>query len=116
MHELSLCRAIAAVVRPHAEGRVVDVVRLRVGSLRQVVPESLAFCWTMVRDAEHLGDAELEMEMIPAAVRCEICDAESTIESRWSVACPLCSSAQVTILAGDEFLVTSVDLRGVGYG
>jgi hydrogenase nickel incorporation protein HypA/HybF len=40
VHELSLCEAIAGVVKPHAGGRHVDVVRVRIGALRQVVPES----------------------------------------------------------------------------
>ncbi|MCK5756142.1 MAG: hydrogenase maturation nickel metallochaperone HypA, partial [Mycobacterium sp.] len=55
MHELSLCHAIAGVVTSHAEGRPVEVVRVRVGALRQVVPDSLLFCWSIVRDHEGLG-------------------------------------------------------------
>ena len=43
MHELSLCEAIAGVVKPYADGRHVDIVRVRIGALRQVVPESLSF-------------------------------------------------------------------------
>jgi hydrogenase nickel incorporation protein HypA/HybF len=41
VHELSLCEAIVGVVKPYADGRHVDVVRVRIGALRQVVPESL---------------------------------------------------------------------------
>ncbi|MGB2810161.1 MAG: hydrogenase maturation nickel metallochaperone HypA, partial [Mycobacterium sp.] len=73
MHELSLCRAIAAVIRPHAVGRRVDVVRVQVGALRQVVPDSLAFCWTIVRDDENMADAELELEFVAAEVACRGC-------------------------------------------
>ena len=61
MHELSLCHAIAGVVTSHAEGRPVEVVRVRVGALRQVVPDSLLFCWSIVRDHEGLGAAELQI-------------------------------------------------------
>lgn len=110
MHELSLCRAIAGVVRPYAEDHRVEVVRVRVGALRQVVPESLAFCWTVVRDHEGMPDAELELELVAAAVRCRSCRAESTISSQWSLCCPRCQSWEVELLRGDEFLVTSVDV------
>lgn len=110
MHELSLCQAIAGVVKPHAAGRRVDVVRVKVGALRQVVPDTLSFCWTLVRDHEGMEGAELELELVPAEVACRACGAQSTIESRWSVCCPQCDSADVAVVRGEEFLVTSVDV------
>jgi hydrogenase nickel incorporation protein HypA/HybF len=111
MHELSLCEAIAGVVRPHASGRHVDVVRVRVGALRQVVPESLTFCWSLIRDYESLPDAELELELIAAEVVCRSCAARSAIESRWSLLCPACGNADVEVICGDEFLVTSLEVH-----
>ncbi len=110
MHELSLCEAIAGVVKGHADGRHVDVVRVRVGALRQVVPESLSFCWTLVRDAEDMPDAELELECVSAEVQCRACGRQSEIESPWSIWCPRCDSSDVEVLRGNEFLVTSLDV------
>ncbi|HPY23752.1 MAG TPA: hydrogenase maturation nickel metallochaperone HypA [Mycobacterium sp.] len=110
MHELSLCRAIAGVVKSHAAGRRVEVVRVRVGALRQVVPDSLTFCWTLVRDHEDMPTAELELELVAAEVRCHSCGQLSEVVSRWSVACPRCASADVSVVSGEEFLVTSVDV------
>jgi hydrogenase nickel incorporation protein HypA/HybF len=110
VHELSLCQAIAGVVKPYAEGRHVDIVRVRIGALRQVVPESLSFCWTLVRDYEDMSDAELECEFVTAEVRCRSCGRDSTITSQWSLLCPHCASADVEVLRGDEFLVTSLDV------
>ena len=110
MHELSLCEAIVGVVKPYADGRHVDVVRVRIGALRQVVPESLSFCWTLLRDYEDMPDAELELEFVTAEVRCRCCRTESSITSQWSLLCPRCSSADVEVLRGDEFLVTSLDV------
>jgi hydrogenase nickel incorporation protein HypA/HybF len=110
VHELSLCEAIADVVKSHADGRHVDVVRVRVGALRQVVPESLSFCWTLVRDAEDMPDAELELECVGALVRCRACGQDSEITSAWSIWCPRCDSCDVEVLRGDEFLVTSLDV------
>lgn len=110
MHELSLCEAIASLVKTHADGRHVDVVRVRVGALRQVVPESLSFCWTLVRDSEEMPDAELELECVTAEVRCSACGRQSEITSAWSIWCPLCDSFDVEVLRGNEFLVTSLDV------
>lgn len=110
VHELSLCGAIAGVVRPHAAGRHVDVVRVQVGALRQVVPESLEFCWSLIREYEEMPDAELELEFVAAEVVCRSCGQRSAIESRWSVCCPQCTSADVEVVRGNEFLVTSLDV------
>jgi hydrogenase nickel incorporation protein HypA/HybF len=110
MHELSLCQAIVGVVKPHADGRHVDTVRVRIGALRQVVPESLSFCWSLLREHADMPDAELECEFITAQVRCCSCGRDSTITSQWSLLCPCCESADVEVLCGDEFLVTSLDV------
>ncbi|MBX7430915.1 hydrogenase maturation nickel metallochaperone HypA [Mycobacterium sp. Y57] len=116
MHELSLCHAIAGVVKSHAAGRPVEVVRVRVGALRQVVTDSLTFCWTIVADHEGLAGAVLEVEPVPAAVECHSCSAESEITSRFSVCCPACGSGAVTVLRGEEFLVTSIDVASQASG
>lgn len=110
MHELSLCQAIVGVVGPYADGRRVDTVRVRIGALRQVVPESLSFCWSLLRDYADMPDAELELEFVEAKVRCRCCQEDSTITSRWSLLCPRCECADVEVLCGDEFLVTSLDV------
>jgi hydrogenase nickel incorporation protein HypA/HybF len=112
VHELSLCHAIASVIKPHAAGRHVDVVRVQLGALRQVVPESLEFCWSLV--CQHLddsiADAVLELELVPAEVVCGACRQRSQIQSRWSVCCPDCGSPDVDVLRGNEFLVTSLQV------
>ncbi|TXH37738.1 MAG: hydrogenase maturation nickel metallochaperone HypA [Rhodospirillaceae bacterium] len=110
MHELALCEAIADVVKSHADGQHVDVVRVRIGALRQVVPESLSFCWSMVRDFADMPEAELELESVTAAVQCRSCGHDSEITSQWSLLCPRCDSADVAVLRGNEFLVTSLDV------
>ena len=48
MHELSLSSAIVDTVERHADGRRVTAVNMRIGALRQVVPDSLAFYFEIV--------------------------------------------------------------------
>jgi hydrogenase nickel incorporation protein HypA/HybF len=43
VHELSVSAAVVDTAIRHAAGRKVTHVHLRVGALRQVVPDSLAF-------------------------------------------------------------------------
>jgi hydrogenase nickel incorporation protein HypA/HybF len=110
MHELSLCSAIAEVARTHADGRHVEIVRVQIGALRQVVPDSLSFSWALIREHESLPDAELELELVAAEVRCRSCAEHSEVTSRWSICCPRCESFDVEVLRGDEFQVTSLDV------
>ena len=48
MHELSIASAVLNTALKHADDRKVTVVRLRAGTMRQVVPDSLLFYWDIV--------------------------------------------------------------------
>ena len=109
MHELALCRAVVATVDRHAAGRPVVRVRLRVGRLRQVVPEALDLAWHASTTGTALAGAALEVETVPAEVRCADCAACTVLE--WPVpVCGACGSHGVEVVAGEELLVTSIDL------
>lgn len=42
MHELAICGSIADIVKRRAADRQVAAVHLRIGQLRQIVPDTLA--------------------------------------------------------------------------
>ena len=109
MHELSLCEAIAATVSRHAGERAATCVVVRIGHLRQAVPATLSFCWTMLTDGTDLAGCALEIEQVPAVIRCRDCGTESTLEVPLML-CSSCTSDDVELLSGQEFLVASVDL------
>ena len=48
MHELSIAEAVVAIVDRHAGGRTVRKVELKVGHLRQVVPDALTFAFELL--------------------------------------------------------------------
>ncbi len=85
-------------------------MHVQLGALRQVVPETLSFCWSIVREQESMADAELKLELVAAEVLCRPCNERSEITSRWAVRCPLCEGGDVEVLHGEEFLVTSLDV------
>lgn len=113
MHELSLCGAIADIAQRRAAGRAVDVVHVQVGQLRQVVPDTLTFCWSLVVADTDLDKAALEVERVPAVLLCGSCGEESQLGSNVTLACRGCGSLDVTVVAGDEFLVTALELAEV---
>ena len=119
MHELAVAQAIVAVAEGHAEGRPVSVVRVRVGRLRQVVPEYLSFYFEVASKETICEGAELEWERVPSLLRCSACGAE------WDPApppareqeqlivrfrCPECESADHHVISGDELVVESIDV------
>ena len=110
MHELAISSAVLESVLRHADGRRVTAVKLRVGHLRQVVPDSLAFYWDIVtRDGVCEGSL-LEQEVIPARLACTTCARE------WEISlpvfrCPSCGGADVSVAAGDELEVESIEVE-----
>ncbi len=110
MHELSVCASIADAVRARAGDREVVSVQLRIGYLRQFVPDTLVFCWEMVCDNTPLAGSRLEIEHIPAEVECADCGARSRLEHPLMI-CPQCSGGLVTVVAGEECMVTSMELK-----
>src|SRR5262249_29856922 len=80
MHELSLSGAIVNTVVKHAADRRVAVVNLRVGRLRQVVPETLDFYFEFVARGTVCEGAVLEQELIEAELACNRCGHRWTIE------------------------------------
>jgi len=113
VHELALCAAIAGIVTRQAGERRVAAVHVRIGELRQVVPDTLAFCWAMVTDSTELADAELEIERVPAVLHCRVCDEDSALAGGLAIVCASCGSFDVEVTAGEEFDVTALDLAVV---
>ena len=85
MHELSLATGIVETVEKHAEGRPVISVQMKIGALRQVVPESLDFYF------EHV-DRRWDLDLP-------------------DFRCPSCSGSDVEVISGTEFEVDSIEVN-----
>jgi hydrogenase nickel incorporation protein HypA/HybF len=111
MHELSLSGAIVNTVVKHAAGRPVSVVSMRIGALRQVVPDTLEFYFEFVSKGTVCEGARLEQELIPARLRCASCQREWEIELPIFM-CPECGSGgSVEVASGEEFEVESIEVE-----
>lgn len=110
MHELSLSSAIIATAEKHAAGRRVGLVTLRVGRLRQVVPETLEFYFEFVAKGTACEGARLEQEVVDARLRCTPCGTEWDIEVP-AFRCPTCGGADVAVASGNEFEVESIEIE-----
>jgi hydrogenase nickel incorporation protein HypA/HybF len=102
--------AIVDTATRHADGRPVTSVQLRVGHLRQVVPESLAFYFEHVARGTPCEGARLEQEVVPAVLACDDCRHEWELDAA-AFRCPLCGSGSVRIARGDELEVESIEIE-----
>lgn len=112
MHELSIADAILRIALDHAEGRRVESVEVKIGHLRQVVPDALAFAWTLISDGTPAQGAELLLEEVPAAGVCRACGVESELPA-FPLACMRCGSVDLELVRGEELLVDALTMEGV---
>jgi hydrogenase nickel incorporation protein HypA/HybF len=110
MHEFSIASAVVATAVKHADGRRVTVVRVRLGALRQVVPDALAFAFGIVTRETLCEGARLEWECVELRVRCAPC-ARTWVLERPPFRCPGCGDGAVTVVSGEELEVESIEVE-----
>ena len=109
MHDLSIADAIVAIASDHAQGRRVASVEVKIGRLRQVVPDALEFSFGLVAAGTAVEGARLDVEHVAPRVYCPRCELESDV-TEFPLACAQCGSVGVDVVAGDELLVESLEL------
>jgi hydrogenase nickel incorporation protein HypA/HybF len=85
------------------------VVRLRIGEMAGVVPDSLEFCFNaLTEQSQHLQGTSLRIEQIPVSARCRSCQNVSQIEVP-AFFCSSCGSSDLELLSGMELQVVSIE-------
>lgn len=108
MHEVALSTQLAQVVARAAAGRTVRQVRIEVGALRQVVPETLAYAWRFVIQGTPLQTAHLHIIPVPLQLQCETGHL-TNVTGELDFSCSLCD-APTRIVSGEEFRVIDIDV------
>jgi len=112
VHELSVAQSLLDLVAEHVptpRHPDVRVVRIRVGGLSGVIPESLEFCFDALVADTPLSGARMEIERVPIRLRCESCQGSFEIDAPRFL-CPGCDGARVRMVAGSELDLTEVEL------
>lgn len=118
MHEFSIATDIAGTLSEFAAAhpdKEILKVHLQIGELTCVSAQQLQFCYESIITEAGLQKSVLEIEIIPAAVRCECCGYEGP-SHRWDDAltvsvptlqCPRCGQLAVAT-AGHECAIKSI--------
>lgn len=108
MHELAITQSMVETVAERTAGARVTLVRLEIGKLSGVVPDSVAFCFDLVADGTPLQGARLEILEPAGRARCRTCTTEFALDQL--VLLCACGSADVEVLAGKELAIRSVEV------
>lgn len=115
MHELSIAQNILEIIQQHVpEEHLRDVrnVKLKVGVLAGVVPESLQFSYNAITTDTPLASSNIEIDLVPFVLFCRSCETTSSNEIGF-VVCGKCGSSNTKILSGTELNVIEFELEDV---
>jgi hydrogenase nickel incorporation protein HypA/HybF len=108
MHEMAITQSVVDAVCEHAAGRRVHSVKLEVGELCAVVPDSMLFCFELATQGTVADGAFLDLDMQPGAARCRTCQRTFDLHDL-ILLCP-CGSADVEVLAGRDLRILSMEV------
>ncbi len=128
MHELSICQKIIETIENEAVKNGMSKVRsaiLRVGKMAAFQKDQLGFCLSTYEKSEMLAGMTFEIEEVPVELECNACH-QRYVDARFdddefahSIAhapglfipppCPVCTSDDVAMIAGDELTLVSID-------
>lgn len=112
MHEMSIAQSLVEIIKEEMErhdAKVLRSVRLHIGQLSAVVPESLSFCFDVITSGSEMEGAELVMEMIPLSGSCKKCGQTFAIEN-YVFLCPHCGSTDIETTAGQGLSIVELEV------
>jgi hydrogenase nickel incorporation protein HypA/HybF len=100
---------------PESQTPDIRLVRVRVGQMAGIVPDSLDFCFGAIVDGTPLSGARLDIEETVVRCHCEGCDEVFAVEGA-AFLCPRCGSGDIKVISGTELQVVEIELsdRQVG--
>jgi hydrogenase nickel incorporation protein HypA/HybF len=116
MHELGIAQNILQIVRqsvPEECSGDVRAIRLRVGQLSGVVPDSLSFCFEVLVNDTEMRHATLAIEQIPLVSECRDCKNRFEMDDL-AFSCPACQSTCLDLVSGRELEVVEIELAEEG--
>ena len=113
MHELAIMDSALSMALDRAKeagATRVHAIRLRIGALSGVVPESLRFAFEALAPGTLAEGASLQIDDVPARFWCGECSREFQSDDD-SAVCPQCQRPSGELRAGREMELSSVEIE-----
>jgi hydrogenase nickel incorporation protein HypA/HybF len=112
MHELSIAYEINEIVDQYVKAeqkKFIKSVRVRIGKLQNILPDSLSFCFEAINSSGDSIGPKLEIEPVPITVECNKCGSVNKIEGL-AFNCIDCGNTDIKVITGNELSVVEIEL------
>ena len=113
MHEMSIAQSLINIIHEEMvknNASILRTVRLNVGEMSTVVPNSLEFCFSILTAKTPLEGVRLIMDIIPLKGYCRECEDTFKIENFLFV-CPSCGNGQVETIEGKDLSIVEMEVE-----
>ena len=114
MHEFAICEQVVATVLEElarmTPPRKLVCVRIAVGGMQQVVPESMEMAFDALTQDTAAAGARLEMRRTPVIIDCRDCHWHGEVRPNL-IRCPACASGNVQVVSGKEMFLESLEVE-----
>ncbi|MBU0581171.1 MAG: hydrogenase maturation nickel metallochaperone HypA [Candidatus Margulisbacteria bacterium] len=111
MHEFGIIEGIFKIIEKTAdENKITKIskVKLKIGQMRQVIPEMLQSAFEAVSKNTKAMGAALEIEHVPIIMKCKECGREFVVKND-TYTCPDCGGFKLEVISGQEVVLESVE-------
>ena len=112
MHEMSIAQSLIDIITEEMvknNASTLRSVRLNIGQMSAVVPDSLSFCFEVITTGTELEGARLDMDVIPLEGVCRKCEDKFQIED-YAFACPACGSTEIEVIGGQDLSIVEMEV------
>ena len=112
MHEMSIAQSLIDVVKEEMlknNAKTLRSVRVNIGQMTAIVPDSLSFCFEVIIGGTELEGARLIMDLIPLVGYCDECRDEFEIKD-YAFVCPKCGGTKIRTIAGQDLSIVEIEV------
>lgn len=110
---MSIAQSLIEIVREEMaknDAKTLRSVRLNVGQMSAIVPDSLSFCFEVIVSGTDMEGARLDMDIIPLRGCCQSCEQEFDVED-YNFTCPFCKGTKVETISGQDLTIVEIEVE-----
>lgn len=110
---MSIIESILRTVLQEAEKHHADKVKsikLRVGKLWQIIPDTLEFCYSVATKGTIADGSEMLISQTPIVAKCKRCGGSFEVDNYFFL-CPDCNVADAEVISGDELILETIEME-----